>query len=1334
MLAGPTYVTAQTLVQQVAYLLSDKIFSYSPDTFDLDVAANDWASGQETNAHGYATAVQSMQIRNGAGTIALGYIFSKDFDLKKRHIPQGLIAPSSALAFLRPALDQLSLLYSVSNPFVAHIAAADYDAAKAGKLVSAYTSVLATAEDLGLGLVCSQSTYEAQHMALLATLLAQDAPTLHVYDGIRVAHETTRVVDVLDKSALGAAYRNILRATEDEEKRHLSAEGKALRTLRALNEELGTDYKPFEYHGHKNPEAILVCFGSVEASLAAQTAVALARSNVRVGAINIRLYRPFAEDQFVKLVPRGTRVVGVLGQVSASQALSESGQHSQLYDDILPALAYTAAAATNNVPEVRDIKYDRSRSWTPAALAHVFQALLGRNVDAVLSSSLLDGALGQYSFWNTDDVPCAKAAHYIAQALAKDSSQNVSVNVTHDNLIQGGVHKIDVRKSPRTVEAPYSIDSADAVVVAEPRLLGEIDVLKSVKAGGSIILLLPGVKDEDVEKRLPVVFRKAVAQNAIQLYLIDPSRTAFEPETVDLEALIVATAFIRVALGTSESTGLQKLASVVSDIHTLDQVSADLDKTLRQIEVPKEWAEAELAPSPALAVDLSTNGFSKFDKTEEEPPSVVRDWKTAAKGLLFKEAYKTQERLRPDLATKTYTVHVKENRRLTPVTYERNIFHIEFDLGTSGLKYNIGEALGVHAENDHGQVVDFISRYGLRADDLVELPSREDPAVLETRTVYQALVQNIDIFGRPPKKFYELLAEFATKEEERKHLLRLAGPEGFAEFQRRAEVDTVTFADILHEFPSAHPSFHDLIRIVSPMKRREYSIASCQAVTPTSVALMIVVVNWLDPRGRERVGQATSYLRDLKVGAPVTVSVKPSVMKLPPNSTQPLIMAGLGTGLAPFRAFVQHRAMEKAQGKEIGAVLLYMGSRHQREEYCYGEEWEAYQAAGVITVLGRAFSRDQPHKIYIQDRMRQTIDKIAQAYIQEEGSFYLCGPTWPVPDVTNVLEEAIEQHRKRKGDKVKKGEAAREIMKLKDTGRQLLTSVLSISCAMDPPSEPPTSAPAAEPPAQKTAPLAPSQETAYRKKCIQLKRRLQEIEANNDATRRRIEREKQHIQKMRLNRAILLNHLKLIMEAPSKKLSPDQLAEIGVIANGAGHVADYVADQGAPRLRDGQALLDDSSDESEEEAEVARRPLDKKANPVLTTPAAARRETGAPPSQQPDPRRIHHVQSQSNSFAQTTPHFNAEPPVRPDPPFHQFTDHMRPQLEADNYDPDQIDTRIQSEWERLSEENRHLWEVRYQEQMAEYTRLMDEYKRQQRQQGGSFSESRNRTLSGSGHR
>jgi sulfite reductase (NADPH) flavoprotein alpha-component len=296
-------------------------------------------------------------------------------------------------------------------------------------------------------------------------------------------------------------------------------------------------------------------------------------------------------------------------------------------------------------------------------------------------------------------------------------------------------------------------------------------------------------------------------------------------------------------------------------------------------------------------------------------------------------------------------------------------------------------------------------------------------------------MQNVDILGKPPKRFYESLAGFAADSAEKAKLASLGDKDGAEEFKKRSEVDTVTYVDILNEFASARPSFPDLVRIVSPMKRREYSIASAQAVTPTSVALMIVVVDWVDPKGRTRYGQATRYLSQLVPGTPVTVSVKPSVMKLPTSPKAPLIMAGLGTGLAPFRAFVQYRAMQKAQGIDVGSILLYLGSRHQREEYLYGEEWEAYLDAGVITLLGAAFSRDQPQKIYIQDRMRETMASVVDAYVHEGGSFYLCGPTWPVPDVTDVLMEAIAWEAKTSGKKV---DPRKEIEKLKEEGRYVL--------------------------------------------------------------------------------------------------------------------------------------------------------------------------------------------------------------------------------------------------------------------------------------------------------
>lgn len=1024
-IGGPSYVTAQTLIQQVAYALSDKLFTYSPETFDLDSAVQEWASSGQINARGEVTSVQSLQTRQGAGSIALGYLFSRDFDLKKRHVPQGILASSATLPYLRSSLEQLSLLYSVANPVVAHVAAVDY---AEERLVSDYATALSLSEDLGLGLISSTSAHESQHMALFATLVASFLPTVHIYDGLRVGRESTRVVDILDQSSLSRIYQAVIQSQADTRVKHLDDQGKVLETLRNLNGELGTDYQLFEYHGHEEATAALVVFGTVEATLTAQIAQKLSKNGARVGVINVRVYRPFVEEEFLRVLPKSVKTVGVLGQVRDEQAVQEEGIHSALYDDVLAALTF--AADRDQSPTVVEIKYDRSHQWAVVNAAAAFQRIVDKPIlegvqDAAPLQLLNPSAVQEYSFWDTDDSSLAEAAAIVAKTLAKDAAVNVSINTTYDNLVQGGVVRVDIRRSSKIVDAPYSVTAADVAYVGNVEVLGNYNVLASLKDQAKIILNVPGTKDDELEKKLPVSFRKQAAQRGIAVVVADI--TAAGEAVSQLDA--VQAVFFDVAQSTYDASKL-KFTEAIAD------VTKELDKIRRQVQVPDSWDTAEEpVETPKLPTDITATSFVPFDKSEAEPETYLKDWKTVAKGLAFREAYGSRAALRPDVNTKTFTVHVKENRRLTPVTYDRNIFHIEFDLGDSGLTYDIGEALGVHAENNPEDVEAFIKFYGLDPNAIVEVPNRDDPSVLENRTVYQALSQNIDLFGRPPKRFYEALAEFATDEKEKKELLTLASPAGATEFKRRAEVDTVTYADILLEFRSAHPSFHDLVRIVSPLKRREYSIASCQKVTPNTVALMVVVVNWVDPRGRDRFGLASHYLSKLKPGTPVTVSVKSSVMKLPPLSTQPIIMAGLGTGLAPFRAFVQHRAMEKAQGKEIGSVLLYLGSRHQREEYCYGEEWEAYRAAGVITLIGTAFSRDQPQKIYIQDRMRQTLPEIIQAYIREKGAFYLCGPTWPVPDVTSVLEEAIATEAKAQGRKV---DPRREIEQLKDEGRYVL--------------------------------------------------------------------------------------------------------------------------------------------------------------------------------------------------------------------------------------------------------------------------------------------------------
>lgn len=1036
-IGGPTYVTPQTLVQQVAYTLSDKLFTYSPETFHLDVAAKKWQQDGSRSVFGQQTEVREMEARAGAGSIALGHMFSKDFDLARRHIPQSIITSAATLGFLRPALEQLSLLYSVASPLVVHVAAIDYAPGSSSGLVTDYTSAMSLAEELDLGLVSSTSAYESQHMSLLASLLASAMPSLHAYDGITVGRETARVIDVLDQSSLQNVYETALKSLPKNDKKHADPAIRAVNILKAFNDELGTEYKPFEYDGHETPDSVLVVFGTVEASLSAQVAARLARDGVRVGVVNARMYRPFVEEAFFDVLPSSVSQIAVLGQVRNQRDVSDSAEHSLLYTDVLGAVTFSALGSSS--PDVVDVKYAREETLTLDKMIKVFASMASYKTPQE-ELHVLPSDVKQYSFWDTDDSPSVSAPIVFGQLLSSDQRSNVTVRTGHDNFVQGGTVRTDIRSSSKSIEAAYSVSAASVAYVGNEKLLGEFDVIHSIKRGGVLVARVAGAKDEDLEKKIPAGMRRRIVAKELSLIIFDPSASSKLADDPSLETLIVQLAFLRIDKGRPTDHDLKKLASLNGTLDLLTGFSAELNQVLRQVKVPEDWAKVEPeVESISLPTDINVNSFSSLEKVDPEPESLLKDWAAVAKGLSFKEAYGTVAALRPDLGIKTCVVHVKEHKRLTPLAYDRNIFHIEFDLGDSGLKYQIGEALGIHAENDPREIEDFIKWYGLNPDEVVEVPTREDSNVLENRTVYQALLQNVDIFGRPPKRFYEALSEFATDAKEKENLLTLSTPDGATEFKRRAEVDTITFADILLEFPSAHPSFNDIARIVSPMKRREYSIASSQRVQPNSVSLLIVTVGWVDPRGRDRFGQATRYLDRLPVGAPVTVSVKPSVMKLPLNTKAPIIMAGLGTGLAPFRAFVQERALQRAEGHEIGAVMLYMGSRHQLEEYLYGEEWEAYQAAGVITLLGRAFSRDQPQKVYIQDRMRQTMEEIRQSYLRDGGSFYLCGPTWPVPDVTEVLQEAHMTEEKSKGvtDR-KKLDGRRAIEQLKDEGRYVL--------------------------------------------------------------------------------------------------------------------------------------------------------------------------------------------------------------------------------------------------------------------------------------------------------
>ncbi|KAJ1733018.1 sulfite reductase [NADPH] flavoprotein component [Coemansia biformis] len=443
-----------------------------------------------------------------------------------------------------------------------------------------------------------------------------------------------------------------------------------------------------------------------------------------------------------------------------------------------------------------------------------------------------------------------------------------------------------------------------------------------------------------------------------------------------------------------------------------------------------ESASSDAAGSNAAAIakgEAPAAAAAAVAPAAVEPNAAHADTLEIAKRLAFPEAFSTQ--LVPRSGEKTFVVKVSALRRMTPTTYDRNIIHIEFDTQGTGLTYEIGDALGVFGHNDATQVNQFCAQYGLDGSQLVAAVKDGQSQI---RSVHSWLTHALDLFGRPSKKFYAVLADFATDAKQAERLRWLTTGEGSAEFKARV-ADTVTYADILLEFASARPSFLHLVELIAPIKPRHYSIASSARMHPGSVHLCVVTVDWTNSRGELRTGQCTRYLDSLAIGDRVTVGVKPSVMKLPPLDSQPVIMAGLGTGMAPFRAFIEERAARKLQGVDVGPMTLYFGSRHRAMEYLYGEEFEAYHADGLLTNLRLAFSRDQKDKVYIQHKMREDSELLAAQLLSQDGSFYLCGPTWPAGDVKDAITGAFTAH-----GGVKPSDASKFIEELKESERYIL--------------------------------------------------------------------------------------------------------------------------------------------------------------------------------------------------------------------------------------------------------------------------------------------------------
>ena len=225
------------------------------------------------------------------------------------------------------------------------------------------------------------------------------------------------------------------------------------------------------------------------------------------------------------------------------------------------------------------------------------------------------------------------------------------------------------------------------------------------------------------------------------------------------------------------------------------------------------------------------------------------------------------------------------------------------------------------------------------------------------------------------KKFNEF-----AQSEKLANLLELVNKDDLVEYMWGKEL-----IDLFLEFPQPEMSAQDFVSLLRPMPPRLYSIASSITAHPEEVHLTVAVVRYVG-NGRKRKGVCSSYLAE-RVGDTILCYFHPNKnFKLPEDSSTPIIMVGPGTGVAPFRAFIEERKALGSSGKN----WLFFGDRTKNTDYLYGDEWEAYQKDGILNRLDLAWSRDQAEKVYVQHKMLEKKGEL-WSWLNDGAVFYVCG-------------------------------------------------------------------------------------------------------------------------------------------------------------------------------------------------------------------------------------------------------------------------------------------------------------------------------------------------------
>ncbi|EMI53757.1 sulfite reductase subunit alpha [Rhodopirellula sallentina SM41] len=359
-----------------------------------------------------------------------------------------------------------------------------------------------------------------------------------------------------------------------------------------------------------------------------------------------------------------------------------------------------------------------------------------------------------------------------------------------------------------------------------------------------------------------------------------------------------------------------------------------------------------------------------------------------------------------------FTAKLLESRELNAEGSAKDTRHVVIDLSGSGLKYDVGDALGVFPQNCGDLATRVIDAMAADPNITVTTPSGE------TKSLLKALCEDYCLKD-PSDELIELLIDRINDDSAKETLRTMldAGvPDGF------------DVLDVFEVAKGATVAGTEVIETLDPLNPRLYSIASSMKQVGDQVHLTVGKVVY-EREGRVRKGVASTMLAErVAEGETVRVFVQPNHagFTVPSDPKTPMIMVGPGTGIAPFVAFLQERAETKADGKN----WLFFGDQHEAFDFLYREELEAYQSAGLLTRLDTAFSRDSDKKVYVQDRMRENAAELWQ-WLQEGAAFYVCGDASRMAkDVDRALHEVVADQGKMSDE-----EAAAYVKELSSSGR-----------------------------------------------------------------------------------------------------------------------------------------------------------------------------------------------------------------------------------------------------------------------------------------------------------